>query len=183
MIEFLRVLMRTLPSSPRNRLFKSRHLSHGLKSGFCSFSSSQSHLRPRSYILSHQRSVRFLQTPFHFFSFILCLQFVRNVGITHGDESRVGYYVGMLVRFEVTVVLCLPCLLALSSNLYSSSLRPLRSYIGARSLISSAVSQSSSLDCSAYRYRCSDLDSRLPIGALLYGTYPFLKIGHLIHFS
>src|SRR5260370_25785774 len=125
----------------------------------------------------------FLQTQFQFFSFILCLQFVRNVGITHGDESRVGYYVGMLVRFEVTVVLCLPCLLALSSNLYSSSLRPLRSYIGARSLISSTVSQSSSSDCSAYRYRCSDVDSRLPIGALLYGTYPFLKIGHLIHFS
>lgn len=25
------------------------------------------------------------------------LQFVRNVGITHGDESRVGYYVGMMV--------------------------------------------------------------------------------------
>ena len=24
-------------------------------------------------------------------------QFVRNVGITHGDESRVGYYVGMMV--------------------------------------------------------------------------------------
>jgi hypothetical protein len=26
------------------------------------------------------------------------LQFVRNVGITHGDESRVGYYVGVMVR-------------------------------------------------------------------------------------
>jgi hypothetical protein len=125
----------------------------------------------------------FLRRCFHFFSFILCLQFVRNVGITHGDESRVGYYVGMLVRFEITVVLCLPCLLASSSNLYSSSLRPLRSCIGVGSLISSAVSQSSSLDCSAYRYRCSALDSRLLIGALLYGTYPFLKISHLIHLS
>jgi hypothetical protein len=25
------------------------------------------------------------------------VQFARNVGITHGDESRVGYYVGLLV--------------------------------------------------------------------------------------
>jgi hypothetical protein len=24
-------------------------------------------------------------------------QFVRNVGITNGDESRVGYYVGLMV--------------------------------------------------------------------------------------
>ena len=28
-------------------------------------------------------------------------QFVRNVGITHGDESRVGYYVGMMVCLGV----------------------------------------------------------------------------------
>ena len=29
------------------------------------------------------------------------VQFVRNVGITHGDESRVGYYVGLLVCLNV----------------------------------------------------------------------------------
>jgi hypothetical protein len=29
------------------------------------------------------------------------LQFVRNVGITHGDESRVGLYVGMMVCLGV----------------------------------------------------------------------------------
>ena len=29
------------------------------------------------------------------------LQFVRKVGITHGDESRVGYYVGLMVRLCV----------------------------------------------------------------------------------
>lgn len=29
------------------------------------------------------------------------LQFVRNVGITHGDESRVGFYVGMMVSLGV----------------------------------------------------------------------------------
>jgi hypothetical protein len=31
-------------------------------------------------------------------------QFVRNVGITHGDESRVGYYVGMMVRLVLELI-------------------------------------------------------------------------------
>jgi hypothetical protein len=30
-------------------------------------------------------------------------QFVRNVGITNGDETRVGYYVGLMVRPEVNL--------------------------------------------------------------------------------
>jgi hypothetical protein len=40
----------------------------------------------------------------------------------------------------------------------------------------SAVNQSSFLDCSAYRYRCSALGSQLLIGALLFGTYPSLNL-------
>lgn len=43
----------------------------------------------------------FPQTRFISFSSIHPPQFVRNVGITHGDESRVGYYVGMLVCLGV----------------------------------------------------------------------------------
>jgi hypothetical protein len=31
-------------------------------------------------------------------------QFVRNVGITHGDESLVGYYVGMMVRLVLELI-------------------------------------------------------------------------------
>jgi hypothetical protein len=37
----------------------------------------------------------FLRTRFIYLS--STWQFVRNVGITHGDESRVGYYVGLMV--------------------------------------------------------------------------------------
>jgi hypothetical protein len=90
-------LMRILLSS---RLIRSRPpLYHGLKSRFCLFSSSQNRSHPRSFILSHQRSV----TSCRLVSFLLIqpLQFVRNVGITHGDESRVGYYVGMMVCLKV----------------------------------------------------------------------------------
>ena len=36
-----------------------------------------------------------------FFFLSPTVQFVRNVGITHGDESRVGYYVGLLVCLHV----------------------------------------------------------------------------------
>ena len=44
----------------------------------------------------------FLQTrSISFSSIIHPRQFVRNVGITHGDESRVGYYVGMMVCLGV----------------------------------------------------------------------------------
>lgn len=39
----------------------------------------------------------FLADSFRFLPHLPPLQFVRNVGITHGDESRVGYYVGMMV--------------------------------------------------------------------------------------
>ena len=41
--------------------------------------------------------------------------------------------------------------------------------------MSSAVSQSSLLGCSVYRYRCSALGSQRLIGALLFGTYLSLK--------
>ena len=45
--------------------------------------------------------------PFFCFSFsnVHLLQFVRNVGISHGNESCVGIYVGMMVRAEVDVYL------------------------------------------------------------------------------
>ena len=46
--------------------------------------------------------------------------------------------------------------------------------------MSSVVSQLSSLGCSAYRCQCLALGSRLLIGAPLCGTYPYLKISHLI---
>ena len=90
-------LVRTLHSSLQSRLFRNRlqPLSHGRKSGFCLFSSLQNRLPPRSSIPSLQRSVAFCRLGL--FLLIHPLQFVRNVGITHGDESRVGYYVGMMV--------------------------------------------------------------------------------------
>lgn len=53
---FLRALMRTLPSSLRNRL-RSPRPSHGLKSGSYLFSSLQNHSHPRSFTPLHQRSV------------------------------------------------------------------------------------------------------------------------------
>jgi hypothetical protein len=72
MSKFLRVLMRTLPSSLRNRLLRSPPPpSHGLKSGSCSFSSSQNHLLPRSFTPLRQRSVTFcivVSFPSHPFS-------------------------------------------------------------------------------------------------------------------
>jgi hypothetical protein len=90
--------MRSLLFSLQNRLSRGRPpLSHGPKSGFCLFFSLQNHLHPRSYILSHQRSVTFSRLRVLSFLLIHPPQFVRNVGITHGDESRVGYYVGMMV--------------------------------------------------------------------------------------
>ena len=114
----------------------------------------------------------FLQTLF-WFLLIYPLQFVRNVGITHGDESRVGYYVGMMVcpRVDTSIT----SHIALSSNLCSSPLRLLQCYTGAGSPMSSVVSQLSSLGCLAYRCQCSALGSQLLIGAPLFGTYPSLK--------
>jgi hypothetical protein len=96
------------------------------------------------------------------------LQFVRNVGITHGDESRVGYYVGMMVCSRVDT--STTSQIALYSNLCSSPLRLLQCYTGAGSPTSSVVSQSSSLGCSAYRCQCSALGSQLLIGVPLFGT-------------
>ncbi|SRR6266852_3423986 len=173
-----KIFLRTLHSSLR-RLFRNLPLSHGRKSGFCLFSSSQNHLQPRSFIPSHQRSV-----PFSRLVWILLihpLQFVRNVGITHGDESRVGYYVGMMVCPGVDT--STTSHIALSSNLCSSPLRLLQYYTGAGSPMSSVVNQSSSLGCSAYRCQCSALGSQLRIGAPFFGMYPSLKIGHPVHFS
>ena len=174
-------LMRILPSSLRSRLFRNRllPLSHGRKSGFCLFSSSQNHLHPRSSIPSHQRFVAFCRL--FLFLLIYPLQFVRNVGITHGDESRVGYYVGMMVcpRVDSSTT----SHIALSSNLCFSLLKLLQCYTGAGSPMSSVVNPLSSLGCSAYRCQCSALGSQLLIGAPLFGTYPFLKISHLIDIS
>ena len=174
------LLVRTLHFSLRSRLFRNRPpLSHGRKSGFCLFSSSQNHLHPRSFIPSHRRSVAFCRRDL--FLLIHPLQFVRNVGITHGDESRVGYYVGMMVCPGVD--LSTSSHLALSSNPCSLPLRLLQCYTGAGSPMSSVVSQSSSLDCSAYHYRCSALGFQLLIGAPPFGTYPSLQISHLIYLS
>jgi hypothetical protein len=159
--------MRTLPSSLRSRLLRRPPPSHGPKSGFYLFSCSRNLSHPRSFILSHQRSVTFcILVPF---LHVYTLKFVRNVGITHGDESRVGLYVGMSWSRSV-----LPYYIALSSTLYSSPRRPLQSCTGVGSLILSAVSQPFSSDFSAYHYRCLDLASQLLIGALLCGTYPSL---------
>lgn len=174
------LLVRTLPSSLRSRLSRNRlPLFHGHKSGFCLFSSSQNHLHPRSFIPSHQRFVAFCRL--FLLLLIYPLQFVRNVGITHGDESRVGYYVGMMVCPGVET--STTSHIALSSNLCSSLLKLLQCYTGAGSPMSSVVSQLSSLGFSAYRCQCSALDSQLLIGAPLFGTYPFLKISHLIRLS
>lgn len=177
------LLVRILHSSLPSRLFrKSLPLSHGRKSGFCSFSSSQNHLHPRSFIPSHQRSVAFCRLVL--FPLIHPLQFVRNVGITHGDESRVGYYVGMMVCPGVYT--STSSQIALYSNLCFSPLRLSQCYTGAGSPMSSDVSQSYSLDYSAYRCQCSALGSQLLIGAPLFGTYPYgsyRKISHLIHLS
>ena len=50
--------MRRPPSSPQTEVRRNRlPLFRGLKSGFCSFSSSQNRSHPRSYTLSHPRSV------------------------------------------------------------------------------------------------------------------------------
>jgi hypothetical protein len=175
------LLVRTLHSSLRSRLFRNRllPLSHGHKSGFCLFSSSQNHLHPRSFIPSHQRSVAFCGLVL--FPLICPLQFVRNVGITHGDESRVGYYVGMMVCPGVDA--SSTSHMALSSNLCSLPLRLLQCYTGAGFPMSSVVSQLSSLGCSAYRCQCSALGSQLLIGAPLFGTYPSLNVSHLMHLS
>ncbi len=48
----------------------------------------------------HTRGLSLSADSFHFL-LIHPPQFVRNVGITHGDESRVGYYVGMMVCLGV----------------------------------------------------------------------------------
>ena len=82
-------------SSPRTDVRRnSPSLFRGLKSEFCSLSSSQNHSHPRSYTLSHLRFI----TSCPIASVLMRpLQFVRNVGITDGDESRVGYYVGLMV--------------------------------------------------------------------------------------
>ena len=40
------------------------------------------------------RSTTTFRTPVAYLSFV---QLVRNIGITHGDETRVGYYVGLMV--------------------------------------------------------------------------------------
>ena len=173
-----KIFLRTLHSSLQNRLFRNLPLSHGRKSGFCLFSSSQNHLQPRSFIPSHQRYVPFSRLVWFL---IHPLQFVRSVGITHGDESRVGYYVGMMVCSGVNA--STTSHIAFSSNPCSSPLRPLQCYTGAGSPMSSVVSQSSSLDCLAYRCQCSALGSQLRIGAPLFGTYLSLKINHPIHLS
>ena len=91
--------MRRLPSSLHNRHRKST-LFCGLKSGSYFFFCSQSRLHHRSYILLRQRHV--ISSQLSSFSYH-ALQFVRNVGITHGDESRVGYYVGLMVRSSVNL--------------------------------------------------------------------------------
>lgn len=167
------LLVRTLRSSHRSRLFRNRlPLSHGGKSGFCLLSSSQNHLHPRSFTPSHQRSAAFCRLVL--FLLIHPLQFVRTVGITHGDESRVGYYVGMMVCPGVDT--STTSQIALYSNLCSSPLRLLRCYTGAGSPMSSVVSPSSSLGCLAYRCQCSALGSQLRTGAPLFGTYPSLTI-------
>jgi hypothetical protein len=60
--------------------------------------------RRTSYIPGHlPLHTRGLSLSAHSFHFLLIHppQFVRNVGITHGDESRVGYYVGMMVSLGV----------------------------------------------------------------------------------
>ena len=171
-------LVRAHRSSPRTRLSRNKPLlSHGPKSGFCLFSSSQNHLHPRSFIPSHRRSVAFCRLSL--FLLMQISQFVRNVGITHGDESRVGYYVGMMVCPRV--ITSTISHIALSSNLCSSPLRLLQCYTGAGSPMSSVVNQSSSLGCSAYHCRCSALGSQLRIGAPLFGTYPLKSV--TIHLS
>jgi len=139
------LLVRTLPSSLRSRLCRKRlPLSHGRKSGFCLFSSSQNHLHPRSFIPSYQRSVALSRLVlFPLIHRIHPLQFVRNVGIAHGDESRVGYYVGMMVCPGVDKSSTSHA--ALSSNPCSSPLRLLQYYTGAGSPMSSVVSRFSSL--------------------------------------
>ena len=50
-----------------------------------------------SHISFRTRSTLLLPIDKFFFLSPSIVQFVRNVGITHGDESRVGYYVGLLV--------------------------------------------------------------------------------------
>ncbi len=174
-------LMKKRPSSLRNRRPKSPPRSHGPKSGYCLSSSSQSHSRLKSSTPSHQSYAPPFPAEFcfrFFLSSVHPLQFVRNVGITHGDESRVGYYVGMLVRLVIHGLICPPVShgIELHSNLYSSSRRPSRSCTGAGSQISSAVNQSFLLDSSAYLYRCLALASQLLTGPLLCGTYPSLNI-------
>jgi hypothetical protein len=63
--------------------------------------------RGTSYISGHlsfhTRGLPYFVYSFYFF-LIYPLQFVRNVGITHGDESRVGLYVGMMVCLGVRPV-------------------------------------------------------------------------------
>lgn len=49
-----------------------------------------------------------------------CPQLVRNIGITGGDEAKVGYYVGLMVRTYV-----FNCL-AHSLTLYATALSLLR---------------------------------------------------------
>ena len=62
--------------------------------------------RRATYITGHisfyTRGTSFPPNSLHFL-LTHSLQFVRSVGITHGDESRVGYYVGLMVRSSVNL--------------------------------------------------------------------------------
>ena len=51
--------------------------------------------------------------------FFVAVQLIRDLGVTNGDESKVGHYVGMLVReiFFLCALFVDPILP--SSNLYS----------------------------------------------------------------
>lgn len=51
-------------------------------------------------------------------------QLIRDVGITHGDETRVGYYVGVMVRLLRPLSAARTLTQTLCSNQYSSRRRP-----------------------------------------------------------
>jgi hypothetical protein len=72
-------------------------------------------------------------------------QFVRETGITQGDERKTGYYAGIIVRYNRLLMHTYIVHLFLFRNLHSSWQNPLRLCCGAIHQIDLGVDQSSLL--------------------------------------
>ena len=142
-------------------------LCHGFNSlSFC-FSSSPNRWLRKLYTLLRRRYV--LSSACWRSIHLTHFQLVRDLGITNGNESQVGYYVGLLVREAEQSSTASSLTRSNSRNRYFLWLRHWLYCTGVAYLIVSAENRCFWLVCLVYQYPCIVSDSREPFGVLYWG--------------